>query len=185
MTATYAPSPWPAPTPSASQHPAWRFGRVLRTPSGVAVQWVLKRNCSLAPRQLLGVYLSLCAVSLIISLFFWWHGATLVLPFAGLEIAALGWAVLSYGRHAGDRETLTLQDGLLSVEHQYGRRVAHTAFRACWLRVEPLHGDDSLVELSGQGQRARVGRYLLPQWRPVLAQELRRALRGTEDSDWN
>jgi uncharacterized membrane protein len=93
--------------------------------------------------------------------------------------------VLNYARHAADHETLTLQDGLLRVEHQHGRRVDHTAFRACWVRVEPQHGDDSLVELSGQGQRARVGRYLLPQWRSVLAQELRRALRGVEDSDWN
>jgi len=185
MTATYVPSPWPAPTPPASQRSPWRFAQVLQSPGGVMMRWVLKRNCSLAPRQLLAVYLSLCAVSLVISLFFWRRGATLVLPFAGLEIAALSWAVLSYARHAADHETLTLQDGLLRVEHQYGRRVDHTAFRACWVRVEPQHGDDSLVELSGQGQRARVGRYLLPQWRSVLAQELRRALRGVEDSDWN
>jgi uncharacterized membrane protein len=35
----------------------------------------------------------------------------------------------------------------------------------------------SLVEVTGEGQRACVGRYLRPEWRTQLAQELRLALR--------
>jgi uncharacterized membrane protein len=42
--------------------------------------------------------------------------------------------------------------------------------------VEPACDDDSLVELSGQGRRMRVGRYLRPELRPALARELRHAL---------
>jgi uncharacterized membrane protein len=51
------------------------------------------------------------------------------------------------------------------------------AFRAEWVRVEPVHGKDSLVEISGQGRRLRVGRHLRPELRATLARELRQALR--------
>ena len=41
------------------------------------------------------------------------------------------------------------------------------------VRVEPGVGDRSLIELSGQGRRVNVGRYLRPELRPALAQEIR------------
>jgi uncharacterized membrane protein len=179
MTATLAPSPWPAPTTIAAQGPAWRFARELHTPSGVVLLWVLRRNCALSPRQLLAAVVGISAVSLAISLAFWWHGAKLVLPFAGLEVLGLAGAMLAYARHAGDRETLTLSKGLLKVEHQHGNRTDSASFHAAWVRVEPQHGDASLVELSAKGHTARVGRYVAPHARPLLAQELRRALRAS------
>jgi uncharacterized membrane protein len=43
--------------------------------------------------------------------------------------------------------------------------------------VEPAVDDRSLIEVSGQGQRVIVGRYVRPELRPVLAREIRRALR--------
>lgn len=178
MTATFAHSPWPAPAPLASRRAPWRFARELRTPGGVVLQWVLRRNCALAPRQFMASVLSVGAVSLAVATFFWFRGAVLVLPFAGLEVVALVAAALVHARHVGDRETLTLEAGSLRVEHLCGRRLACAAFRAASVRVEPQHGDASLVELSGQGRRACVGRYLQPQWRTALAQELRLALRG-------
>jgi uncharacterized membrane protein len=177
MTATTAHRPWPAP--HAPGLP-WRFASVLDTPSGKALQWVLKRNCSLSPRQALAAYLALSTVSLLIALLAWGRGATLVLPFAGLEVLGLGAALLVYAAHATDRETLTLQHGWLQVEHRCGRRLDQTAFRAQQVRIEPSGADDTLLELSGQGRRASVGRYLQPHWRPALAAELRAALRRAD-----
>jgi uncharacterized membrane protein len=40
-----------------------------------------------------------------------------------------------------------------------------------------VHGEGSLVEITGQGHRMRVGRYLRPDLRTALARELRQALR--------
>jgi uncharacterized membrane protein len=137
----------------------------------------MKRNCSLAPRQLLAVFGCLCAVSLAISLFFLAQGAPFVMAFAGVELALVGLALLVYARHAGDRETITLAGGDVSVEQQIGRRARHAQFRAEWLAVEPAHGQGSLVMLSGQGQSMLVGRFLRPERRAAFAQELRRALR--------
>ena len=45
------------------------------------------------------------------------------------------------------------------------------------MRVEPAGSDRSLIELSGQGQRIAVGRFVRPEQRRALADELRFALR--------
>lgn len=176
MTVTFAPSPWPAP-PSPRIDAAWRFGRALEGPAQRGFQWILPRNCSITPRQLLKVYLSLCAVSLAIAWGFWAAGAPAVFVFAGLELVAVGMALALYARHAADRETITLSGRELAVEHRFGRSVDAARFRAEWVRVEPSAGDGSLVEVSGEGRRAQVGRYLRPEWRAQLAREIRAALR--------
>ena len=51
-------------------------------------------------------------------------------------------------------------------------------FRRESVRVEPRKGDRSLVEVSGQGRSINVGRFVRPELRPVLAKEIRMALRG-------
>ena len=144
------------------------------------MEWTLKRNCSLSPRQLLGCYLALCAVSLAVASFLWSQGATLVMPFTWVELAAVGVAMLVYARHAADRESIALRDDRLTVEHVSGNRLERVEFQPQWVNVQvgvaPEAGG-SLVELSGQGRRIVVGRYLRPELRPLLARELRMALR--------
>lgn len=148
-----------------------------RSPQEWTVRWLLKRNCSLAPRQLALVYLVLCLLSLGIAAGFWALGALMVLPFAGVELLALGAAMVVYARHAADNESIRLQPGRLVVERAVGRRVERVEFTPAWVRVEPEHGDRSLIELSGQGRRIAVGRFVRPELRRELADELRWALR--------
>jgi uncharacterized membrane protein len=161
---------------SAPAAPLLRFGVESGT-GEYAVQWLLKRNCSATPRQLMAFYASLSVLSLGIALIFWAQGATLVMPFAGFEVLAVGAALLVYARHATDSESIRLQAGRLTVEHVFGRHVERAEFSPAWVRVEPEHGDRSLIELSGQGQRIAVGRFVRPELRRQLAEELRWALR--------
>jgi len=176
MSSVAAPSPWPAP--AAAPAAAAGLGPApLRSPVDGSLRWDLRRNCSVTPRQLLAAYLVLCSVSLTIATVFWWLGAPYVLAFAAVEQLALVAALLTWARHAGDRETLTLRGGELLVEQRFGPRTEHTAFRAEWLSVEPAVAQGSMVELAGQGHRVRVGRHLRPELRAGLARELRRALR--------
>lgn len=175
--ATLAPLAWNAARGTGASGP-WRFAQVLWSERGPMLQWVMRRNCSLTPRQLFAVYLSLCAVSLVIAGGFSLNGAPPVLAFAGVELSLVGLSLLIYARHAADRETITLAGERLRVEHRCGRALRRSEFRAAWVSVEPVHGEGSLLELSGEGQRLRVGRYLRPELRTPLAQELRRALRG-------
>lgn len=147
------------------------------TVQGRNIQWFLRRNCSVTPAQLASVYLSLCALSLVISGFFWLQGATLVLPFAFLEMLMLGVAFFVYARHATDGELIILQDGRLLVELECGGKLERSEFQGNWVRVEPGACDKSLIELTGQGKMVRVGRYVRPELRPALAREIRLALR--------
>lgn len=180
MSTAAAPAPWPAPSGAAA---AWRFARLVQLPGreAPALQWVLRRNgSSITPRQLVAVYLSLCAVSLVIGSAFWWQGATYVLAFAGVELILVGAALVLYARHAADRETVTLAERDVEVERHFGRQVERAAFRAEWVCVEPAQAQGSLVELAGQGRRVLIGRFLRPEHRAALAQELRRALRRAQ-----
>ncbi|MDB5941346.1 MAG: hypothetical protein JWQ13_912 [Ramlibacter sp.] len=154
-------------------NPVFRFATV----QGQNIHWFLQRNCSVTPVQLAWLYASLCVVSLGIGTVFWWHGATLVLPFAWIELAAVGAAFVAYARHAADGERISLQGRQLVVELENAGRLERAEFDRDWVRVEPSAADRSLIEVSGRGRSVNVGRYVRPELRPALAQEIRRALR--------
>lgn len=160
--------------------PAFRFATLQHSDqaSHQGVQWLLKRNCSVTPPQLLGLFASLSVVSLGIATFFWMQGATLVMPFAWAELIAVGIAFTVYARHARDGEKIFLQGGQLVVELETAGRLHRAEFNREWVRVEPKNGDGSLIEVSGQGRSVRVGRHVRPELRPALAREIRFALRG-------
>ncbi|MCE1194509.1 MAG: DUF2244 domain-containing protein [Acidovorax sp.] len=156
------------------------MGLVFRfaTVSGQRIDWRLVRNCSVSPAQLGWMYLGLCLLSLGIAVGFWMLGARLVLPFAWLEIVALGVAFVIYGRHAADGERISLQGSRLVVERETAGKLERAEFDRHWVRVEPKTGDQSLILLSAQGRSVEVGRYMRPELRPALASEIRMALRA-------
>ena len=150
----------------------------IATVSGQRIDWRLVRNCSVTPAQLGWTYLSLCLVSLGIAAVFWMLGARLVMPFAWLEIVAVGIAFAFYGRHAADGEKISLQGTRLVVERETAGRVERAEFDRSWVRVEPKTGDRSLITLSAQGRSMEVGRHVRPELRSALASEIRMALRA-------
>ena len=103
----------------------------------------------------------------------------MVMPFAWIELVAVGAAVGVYARHAGDGEKIVLQGGRLVVELETAGRTERAEFNREWVRIEPKDGDGSLIEVSGQGRSVRVGRHVRPELRPALAREIRMALRSS------
>jgi uncharacterized membrane protein len=148
----------------------------LATPTARGRTWLLKRNCSITPGQLWVAYGVLAGLSLSIAGFFWWWGAVLVLPFAALELLALGVAFLWYCRHATDRECISLEPSRLVVEWEHGGRLSRHEFPRQWVRVAQGQAATGLIDLSAAGQKIQVGRYVRPDLRPQLARELRLAL---------
>lgn len=68
---------------------------------GQSISWLLRRNGTVTPARRAWLHASLCALSLGLATIFWFQGAVLVLPFAGLEPAAIGIALSCMrGRHA-------------------------------------------------------------------------------------
>lgn len=147
------------------------------TVQGESIQWFLRRNCALTPAQLGWFYCSLCIISLAIGVAFWFAGAVLVLPFAGIELLAVGIGFLLYARHASDGERIFLCGEDLVVELENAGKLERITFRRDWVRVEPRLGNGSLIQVSAQGRSINVGRFVLPELRLLLAKEIRMALR--------
>jgi uncharacterized membrane protein len=134
--------------------------------------WLMKRNCSLSPRQVGRFYLSILLVSVAIALVFAWKGIWIILAFALLEMVLLGGALLLYARHAADYERVVLARGALVVEAVSANRLERHEFNARWVRVEmDLSPRAELVLHSGR-LSVSVGRYLDPGRRRGFAREL-------------
>lgn len=142
----------------------------------VAREWVLKRNCSLAPSQLALAFSLLCIVSLLVATVFALRGAWFVLGFAVIETLAVGTAFLLYARHAADQERIALGDDCLLVELVQVEEVTQFRLDPRYTRVEPPASGHPLVSLEANGARVEVGRFLTEWKRRELAQDLRRAL---------
>ncbi|MDM5177873.1 DUF2244 domain-containing protein [Massilia sp. DJPM01] len=142
-------------------------------------EWLLKKNCSMSPRQVGVAYGLLCLFLLVIGLAFAAHGAWPVLVFALLDIGVLAVALLCYARHAGDRERVALGDGCLLVERVEAGRVRSIRLEACWTRIGMPDRRHSLIALESRGVRVEIGAFIAEELREQVAQELRRELRKT------
>lgn len=139
--------------------------------------WVLRRNCSVTPRQLGAMFGLLSFLSLAVAGFFWVHGAWMVLPFSMVELLAVGLAFLAYARHATDGEHICVSYGRLVVEREEAGRLQRVEFAGHAVSVDAPSDHQPLVSVRGGGRSAEVGRYVRAELRPVLAQEIRQALR--------
>ncbi|HYC41351.1 MAG TPA: DUF2244 domain-containing protein [Noviherbaspirillum sp.] len=140
-------------------------------------EWMLKRNCSMSPRQLGLAYLAVCTTSMLVAIFFAASGAWYVLGFALVEQFAVGIAFLLYARHATDREHIALEENCLLVEVIQVEHVRQFRLDPRLTRVEPpVSGSSGLVRLEANGTRVEIGRFLTEWKRRELARELQGAL---------
>lgn len=136
--------------------------------------WKFKRNCSVTPRQAGVFFLGFSVMTLLLAIYCWSLGARLVAPFSGIEIVALGAALIRFGRHAGDAERVIVTPDSVAVEVELGGRVERREFNRQWVRIHS--GANGLIALSQSGQSVAVGRFLRPERREPLALDLRRAV---------
>ncbi len=146
-----------------------------------ATRWIVRRNCSASPAQLAVAFGSVAALSFLIGVVFALHGLWLVLPFVGIEVAAIAAAFFCYARHAADFERIDLADGCLYIEHVQGGATRRWTFDLPWVgvRVEDAGlAGCARVMLEARGRSVEVGRHLDPERRRALADELAQALRA-------
>ena len=140
---------------------------------------LLKRNCSISPGGMLRVFGLLALGSVGIATGFALAGAWLILPFAGLEVLALGAAFVVTARHATDFERIEVSNGRLTVEISEADRVDRYVLdsRVAKLRLEKDEGYGARVLLRAPGRDVEVGRHLDPEARVEFAAELKKRLR--------
>ena len=140
-------------------------------------EWILKRNCSIAPRQLAMVYAALCSVSLTVAVLFTLRGAWYILGFAVLELAAVGLAFFHYGRHATDRERIVLSEDTLLIELIQAEQSSPHRLNPRTARVELPDAQRGLILVEAAGVSVEVGRFLTTWRRREFARELAQAVR--------
>jgi len=137
---------------------------------------LLKRNCSISPKGMILVSAALALVALGIATGFAMAGAWLVLPFAGLEVAALLFAFIWTARHAGDYERIEVASCRICVEVAEGRALQRHALNARGLRVQLVPAQPRVLLTGAGAAEIEVGRHLEAQARRGLADVLKRTL---------
>jgi uncharacterized membrane protein len=143
-------------------------------------------HCSLSVRAALAFFASLCFVSFAIAGLMASRGFWPVLPFAGLEMAFLGWALKVSMARRHHRQTITVTDSDVSVELRDRRHSVHHVFPRHWAQVKlrrpasRLH--PSRLTIESHGRQCELGSFLTEAERHGLAQQLQRLIGRVNES---
>lgn len=138
-------------------------------------------RCSLTRAQERLVFRSLAALCLGTAAGFSWLGYWPILPFAGLEIGLLAWALKALRKCEGDYERLTIDGDAVVHEWRVGTQSWRREMNRQWVRVGcqcAAPGRNCLLSVSSHGHETEVGHYLSDEARLKLAATLRSRLQG-------
>jgi uncharacterized membrane protein len=155
---------------------------VWTSDSSAGFSLTTKRNCSMSPQALVGLLVFTACLSLAIGIGFALSGAWPVLPFVGLEIAALAAAFHASARHAADFERIVVGEGVMLVEVQEAGRAEVHRFHPGWVQLDTRRAASGVrVGLRSHGKELEIGRHLDAPGRGWLAAELAGRLKRYRD----
>lgn len=138
-------------------------------------------NCSLTPRQAAAFFGVVCVGSFAIAGVFAARGLWPILPFAGLEMAILGWALASSLKRRRCTQTITLTESEVEVVTRDPRGDRRMAFPRPWARARLVtaHGwHPSRLLIESHGRSCEVGRELTEEERHGLYRRLAQLVGG-------
>ena len=138
-------------------------------------------RCSLTRLQERLVFWSLVLLCFGTAIGFAALGYWLILPFAGLEIGLLAWALATLRGREGHYETLTIDNDAVLLEWRDGKRSGRREMNRQWVRVMcncAASGRNCRLSVSSHGRATEVGQYLSDEARVQLAATLRSRLQG-------
>ncbi|HXW09636.1 MAG TPA: DUF2244 domain-containing protein [Steroidobacteraceae bacterium] len=146
----------------------------------------LAPNCSLTPQSARIFVASVAVLTLGTALVFALQGLWPVLPFAGVEVGVLWWAVRSSLRSGRQREAIVISDGAIVVERRGPACSSRLVFPRHWatvkLRDPPVALHPRRLTIESHGRACEVGRFLTEDERHALAVRLRRLVGRTSES---
>lgn len=141
--------------------------------AGTEYSVLAQRNNSLTPATRVLVFGAIALVCSGIAGAFALAGAPYVLPFAGVELAALALAFRWIERHAGDYERVTLRGDALEIEVGDAQRVARRTFNLRWAQVT---ADGQGLAVRERGSAFAFGRLMTQDERAQVVRALRRQM---------
>jgi uncharacterized membrane protein len=146
-------------------------------------------NCSLSVRSARTFFAAACVVPCGIGAYLATRGFWPVLPFAGLEMALLAWALRVSLERRFHRETITVTESDVSIERRDRRRTSCVVFPRHWAQVKlrrpavRLH--PSRLTIESHGRQCELGSFLTEEERRGLALRLQRLIgRVNESPTW-
>jgi uncharacterized membrane protein len=146
-------------------------------------------NCSLSLNGARLFFAGACLVPCSIAAFLALRGFWPVLPFAGAELALLGWALHVSLERRFHRQTITVTDADVSIDTRDRSRCEHVVFPRHWAQVKlrrpaaRLH--PSRLTIESHGRQCELGSFLTEEERRGLALRLQRVIgRVNESPSW-
>ena len=139
---------------------------------------ITKPSFSLTSTARLRLFLALALLPLIIAIAFAVAGIWLVLPFAGLELFALGYAFYYISLHAQDYEDIKIANNCLTIERRNNIQTSQKTLNPYWAQVviEPILGGETRIWLRSHGESTEIGCYMNNAERVELARKLQSRL---------
>jgi uncharacterized membrane protein len=143
-------------------------------------------NCSLSVRGAMLFFGSLCSISFGIAGTLALMGFWPVLPFAGLEMVGLGWALQVSLQRRFHRQTITVTEADVSVESRDRSYCSQVVFPRHWAQVKlrrpasRLH--PSRLTIESHGRQCELGSFLTEAERRGLALRLQRLVGHINES---
>jgi len=151
------------------------------------VGYIVKPNQAISWRSLMLVFTLISTVTIAIGIAFYSMGMTLVLPFSGLEILALGAALYVCACRGGVQEVISIDRDNITIEvgRQYPQQRA--VFRRAWAKVileRPWNSwYPSRLFIRSHGRQIEIGRFLNEQERQGFALMLSDTLNSNETNN--
>ena len=143
-------------------------------------------NCSLTPHGALVFFGIVCLGSFGIAAILTFMGYWPVLPFAGLEMAVLAWALKASLERRHHHEIITISDSEVRVAMRDRAQTREVVFPRHWAQVKlrrPVSGlHPSHLIIESHGRRFEVGSFLTEEERRGLAKRLTRLIGRINES---
>ena len=155
--------------------------QLLENVASGKITYVVMPNQAMAWKVIVRCYLAISLLTLAIGMGFYLNGLTLILPFSGLEVIALGLALYFTARQSGERELITISTDLIAIERGHEKPVSKNEFQRAWstivLERPAHHWYPRRLFIRSHGVQVEIGAFLNEQERQGLAEELQRAIR--------
>jgi len=132
-------------------------------------------NCSLTPRDARRFFALCAGTSLSIAAFFVANGFWPVLPFAGLELALLAFALWASLRRRHDVQTVEIGETHITIRSRDRRGERASQFSRHWARVtlrDPRGWQSSRLLIESHGRACEIGAFLTEEERRALGRRL-------------
>ena len=146
----------------------------------------LTPNCSLTTQAAVLLFGAICTVSFGIAGTLAAFGLWPVFPFAGLEMAALGWALVLSLRRRHYSQTIVVSEERIAIDTRFRKQQEQVEFSRHWAQVK-LRGADthlhpSRLTIESHGRSYEVGSFLTEEERRALAKRLMRLVGRVNES---